>query len=150
MQGQQGSFLSWWPFRELSKFSCILADRGKNLSTLYQEVSADLENNNEDLRPIQTIQVSTSENGDNIPFHERITIDQATKTLRSDILWVNYQISSEKPAPPSNTKNAFDVLRLAQSSKHNLPVKYSNPVNGSFKMFNHLVSLCQKTGVFFR
>ena len=132
------------------KFSCILADREKKLSTLYQEVSADLENNNEDLRPIQTIQVSTSENGDSIPFHERITIDQATKMLRSNILWVNYQISSEKPAPPSNTKNAFDVLRLAQSSKQNLPVKYLNPVNGSFKLFNHLVSLCQKTGVFFR
>ena len=132
------------------KFSCILADREKKLSTLYQEVSADLENNNEDLRPIQTIQVSTSENGDSIPFHERITIDQATKMLRSNILWVNYQISSEKPAPPSITKYAFDVLRLAQSSKQNLPVKYLNPVNGSFKLFNHLVSLCQKTGVFFR
>ena len=132
------------------KFSCILADREKKLSTLYQEFSADLENNNEILHPIQTIQVSTSENGDSIPFQARVTIDQATKMLRSDILWVNYQIASEKPAPPSSTKNAFDVLKLAQSSKKSLPVKYSNPVNGSFKLFNHLVSLCQETGVFFR
>ena len=132
------------------KFSCILADREKKLSTLYKEFSADLENNNEILHPIQTIQVSTSENGDSIPFQARVTIDQATKMLRSDILWVNYQIASEKPAPPSSTKNAFDVLKLAQSSKKSLPVKYSNPVNGSFKLFNHLVSLCQETGVFFR
>ena len=132
------------------KFSCILADREKKLSTLYQEFSADLENNNEILHPIQTIQVSTSENGDSIPFQARVTIDQATKMLRSDILWVNYQIASEKQAPPSSTKNAFDVLKLAQSSKKSLPVKYSNPVNGSFKLFNHLVSLCQETGVFFR
>ena len=131
------------------KFSCILADREKKLSTLYQEIAADLENNNEILHPIQTIQVSTSENGDIIPFQARVTIDQATKMLRSEILWVNYQIASEKPAPPSSTKNAFDVLKLAQSSKKNLPVKYSNPVNGSFKLFNHLVSLCQETGVFF-
>ena len=132
------------------KFSCILADKEKKLSTLYQEFSADLENNNEILHPIQTIQVSTSENGDSIPFQARVTIDQATKMLRSDILWVNYQIASEKPAPPSSTKNAFDVLKLAQSSKKSLPVNYSNPVNGSFKLVNHLVSLCQETGVFFR
>ena len=132
------------------KFSCILTDREKKLSTLYQEISADLENNNDIVHPIQTIQVSTSENGESIPFQARVTIDQATKMLRSDILWVNYQIASEKPAPPSSTKNAFDVLKLAQSSKKSLPVKYSNPVNGSFKLFNHLVSLCQETGVFFR
>ena len=66
------------------KFSCILADREKKLSTLYQEIAADLENNNEILHPIQTIQVSTSENGDIIPFQARVTIDQATKMLRSE------------------------------------------------------------------
>ena len=69
------------------KFSCILADREKKLSTLYQEFSADLENNNEILHPIQTIQVSTSENGDSIPFQARVTIDQAT--IISTMLPVN-------------------------------------------------------------
>ena len=107
-------------------------------------------NNNNDEFPTPTIQVATTENGEKIPFNARITIDQASKMLRSDILWVNYQISSTKSAPPTNLRNAFEVLKAAQTTKRSLPVKYPNPINGSFKLFNRLVSLCEESGVFFR
>ena len=132
------------------KFSCILVDRGKKFSTLYQEVSADLENNNADVNVTPSVKVSTSEGGDSIPFHMRISIDQASKMLRSDVLWVTFQFPSEKSAPSLNTRNAFDVLKLAQTTKKSLPAKYPKPINGSFELFNKLVSLCQETQVFFR
>lgn len=132
------------------KFSCILVKKEKKLSAIYEEVAEAESNNNNDEFPTPTIQVATTENGEKIPFNARITIDQASKMLRSDILWVNYQISSTKSAPPTNLRNAFEVLKAAQTTKRSLPVKYPNPINGSFKLFNRLVSLCEESGVFFR
>ena len=74
--------------------------------------------------------------------------------LHSDVLWVTFELPSQNraSAPPTGVKNAFDVLRNAQrqSSKSSLPSKYPNPINGTFKVFNHLVDLCQETFVFFR
>ena len=130
------------------KFSCLLVHTGKKFSTLYQELVADLENNNIEISP--TVKVSTSEDGDTIPFHDRITVDQASKMLRSDILWVTFQLPLEKSAPPPNIRNAFEVLKHAQKTKSSLPSKYPKPINGSFELFNKLVSLCQETGVYFR
>ena len=135
------------------QFRCLLLDKDKKLSSVYEELSADAENNNEEpISETPTVQVSTSETGPNFPFHLRITIEQATKMLRSDILWVTFElpIKTSAPAPPPNIRNAFDVLKKAQSTKSSLPVKYSNPVNGTLKVFNKLVELCQETGVFFR
>ena len=136
--------------RTISKprFSCILVDKGKKFSTLYHEVSADEENNNKDIEPV--VKVSTTESGDTIPFLGRITIDQASKMLRSDILWVTFELPLEKSVPPPNIRNAFDILKQAQSTKSSLPNKYLNPINGSFELFNKLVSLCEETQVFFR
>ena len=117
---------------------------------LYQEVSTDVENNNTAGAP--SVHVSTSEGGDSFPFHMRITIEQSSKMLRSEILWVTFllQFPSEKTVPPLSTRNAFEVLRLDQTTKKNLPVKYPKPINGSFELFNKLVNLCHETGVFFR
>ena len=131
------------------KFSCLLIDKGKTFSALFKEVAAaDHENNLAASKP--TIKVSTTETGDTIPFHERITVDQASKMLRSDILWVTFQLPLEKSAPPPRVRNAFEVLINAQQTKSSLPIKYPKPINGSFELFNELVSLCQGTGVFFR
>ena len=134
------------------QFKCILVNKDKKFSTLYQEVSADLENNDvvssSDVPP-PTVQVSTSEAGTNFPFHLRITIDQASKMLRSDILWITFELQIKPSAPSPTIKNAFDVLKQAQRNK-SLPVKYSNPINGSLKVFNKLVDLCRETEVFFR
>ena len=130
------------------KFSCILVEKEKKFSTLYQEVSADFENNNVALPP--TVKVSTSEDGDPIPFLSRITIDQAAKMLRSEILWVTFVLPCERSAPPPSIKNAFDVLKLAQTTKSSLPSKYPKPINGNFELFNKLVNLCKDTQVFFR
>ena len=64
----------------------FLVDRGKKFSMLYHEVSADVENNNTAGAP--SVHVSTSEGGDSFPFHMRITIEQSSKMLRSEILWI--------------------------------------------------------------
>ena len=128
------------------KFSCILVKKDRKLSAVYEDIAeAESRNNNDDF-PTPIIRVSTTENGEKIPFNARITIDQASKMLRSDVLWVNYQIqiSSTKSAPPTNVRNAFEVLKAAQTTKRSLPVKYPNPINGSFKLFNKLVSLCEE------
>ena len=138
------------------KFRCILVDRFKQFSSLFQELLKDEEfENNEglsDKNPV--VQVSKTETGQGIPFHLRITIDQAFQMLHSDVLWVTFELPSQNraSAPPTGVKNAFDVLRNAQrqSSKSSLPSKYPNPINGTYKVFNHLVDLCQETSVFFR
>ena len=138
------------------KFRCILVDRFKQFSSLFQELLKDEEFEDKeglsDKNPV--VQVSTTETGQGIPFHLRITINQAFKMLHSDVLWVTFELPSQNcaSAPPTGVKNAFDVLRNAQrqSSKSSLPSKYPNPINGTFKVFNHLVDLCQETVVFFR
>ena len=133
------------------QFRCLLLDKDRKLSSVFQDLSADAENNNDEpIHATPTVQVSTSETGPNFPFHLRITIDQATKMLRSDILWVTFELPIKTSAPPPNIRNAFDVLKKAQSTKSSLPVKYPNPINGTFKVFNKLVELCQETGIFFR
>ena len=99
--------------RTISKprFSCILVDKVEKFSTLYHKVSADAENNKEDIHIEPVVKVSTTEAGDTIPFLGRITIDQASKMLRSDILWVTFELPLEKSAPPPNIRNAFDILK---------------------------------------
>ena len=49
-----------------------------------------------------------------IPFHLRITVDQAVKMLRSDVLWINFEFPAPEEVPPPDVKNAFDVLKDAQ------------------------------------
>ena len=138
------------------KFRCILVNRFKQFSSLYQELLTDgeIENNEALSEKNPVVQVSTTETGQSIPFHLRITVDQASKMLNSDVLWVTFEhpLQNSASAPPTCVKNAFDVLKNAQrqSSKSSLPSKYPNPINGTFKVFNHLVDLCQETCVFFR
>ena len=130
------------------KFSCMLVDNEKKFSTVYQELAADLENNNVGVFPI--VKVSTTENGDSIPFHHRITVNQASKMLRSDILWITFELPLLKSTPPLQVNNAFEVMKQAQRTKTSLPSKYPKPINGSYELFNKLVTLCQETGVRFR
>jgi hypothetical protein len=132
------------------KFTCILVDKGKSLSTLYQEFSTLSDNNNGPCLNGPSAKVSTSEAGNTIPFHQRITVDQAFKMLRSDILWINFEFPPQEKVPPPNVKNAFEVLKFAQITKTSLPEKYPRPINGTFELFNKIVDLCRETKVFFR
>ena len=132
------------------KFTCILVDKGKSLSTLYQEFSAISDNNNGPGHKCPKAKVSTSEGGNTIPFLQRITVDQVFKMLRSDILWINFEFPPEEKVPPPNVKNAFELLKFAQVNKTSLPEKYTRPINGTFELFNKLVDLCRETKVFFR
>ena len=84
------------------------------------------------------------------PFNNRVTLDQASKMLRSDILWVHFEFSQVNKAPPPGVRNAFEVLKKASVTKSSLPTKYSKPVNGLFQLFNRLVDLCSDSRVFFR
>ena len=132
------------------RFSCILADKGKSLSSVYKEFSEDSENNNGPDILVPNAKVSTTESGDRIPFHLRITLDQATKMLRADTLWITFEFPAQEIAPPPNVQNAFEILKQAQTTRSSLPSKYPNPTNGTFELFNKLVDLCKETKVFFR
>ena len=132
------------------KFKCILVDKNQSLSSVYQEFSTDSENNNCPGFMLPHVKVSTSESGDRIPFHMRISLDQASKMLRSDILWISFEFPSQEIVPPPGVKNAFEVLNIAQNTKTSLPTKYLKPINGTFELFNKLVDLCKDTKVFFR
>ena len=133
----------------IPKFACILADKSKKLSTVFEEFASESEEIPEStLGP--TVKISTSDTGEQRAFNSKITLDQASKMLHSDVLWVVFEFPAQKSVPPPGTRNAFDVLKLAQSTKSSHPAKYSNPVNGTFKLFNRLVDLCKETNVFFR
>lgn len=131
------------------QFSCILVDKGKTFLEILQELPGDTDNNTV-TKEVPKVCVSTSENGEKIPFHMRIKLEQALKMLRSDVLWVNFEFPTPEVVPPPETRNAFEVLRLAQKTKASLPLKYSDPANGKFQLFNKLVDLCKETKVFFR
>ena len=138
------------------KFRCILLSKDRKFSGVLEDLKTDLENNNIDDGPCDNeaapkVLVSTSETGVSFPFHSRISVDQASKMLRSDILWVTFEFPVKSHnAPPTTIRNAFDVLKKAQTTKSSLPIKYPSPINGTFKAFNHLVDLCRESGVFFR
>ena len=73
------------------KFSCILVDRGKKFSMLYQEVSTDVENNNTAGAP--SVHFSTSEGGDSFPFRMRITIFYNVKTRLIDYHYIEKNLN---------------------------------------------------------
>ena len=89
------------------------------------------------------VKVSSSETGTVFPFNDRVTLDQASKMLRSDILWVNYEYPEVVRVPPPGIRNAFEVLKTASATKRSLPIKYPNPINGLFKLFNKMVDQCK-------
>ena len=133
------------------KYRCILVDKGKKFSTVYEEFSAEIDETIDQTSTTQPlVKVSSSETSERKLFNSRISIDQAAKILRADFLWVTFEFPSPEIVPPPNTRNAFDVLRSAQSTKSSLPDKYKNPSNGTFQLFNKLVDLCRETKAFFR
>ena len=69
------------------QFKCLLLDKKKRFASVFQEMETD------DIitSMAPAVKVSSSETGTVFPFNDRVTIDQASKMLRSDILWVNYE-----------------------------------------------------------
>ena len=132
-----------------AKYRCILADKQKKLSAVFEEFAAE-HDEALDTNTTPIVKVGTSEMGEQKPFNSRISVEQAAKMLNTDTLWVKFEFPADEVAPPLNTRNAFDVLRSAQSTKSCLPEKYKNPSNGSFQLFNKLVDLCRESRVFFR
>ena len=129
-------------------FKCVLVDKNKSLLAVFKEL--ELEGDDQRRSADPSAKVSTSESGTFFPFHDRVSLDQASKMLRSDILWVNFEYPEVRRVPPPGVKNAFEVLKRASSTKKSLPAKYPNPVNGLFQLFNKMVDLCKDTKVFFR
>ena len=131
------------------KYKCVLVDKKRRFASLLQdelESEVDGQSSSQSLN----VKVSTSESGDKFPFNDRITFDQATRMLHSNILWVNFEFPEERTAPPRSVRNAFEVLKNSSLVKQSLPTKYPNPINGLFQLFNKLVDLCKDTDVYFR
>ena len=128
------------------QFKCLLLDKKKRFLSVFQELETD------DTFTSMTpgVKVSSSETGTVFPFNDRVTMDQASKMLRSDILWVNFEYPEVARVPPPSIRNAFEVLKTASATKTSLPNKYPNPINGLFKLFNKLVDQCKDTNIFFR
>ena len=74
------------------RFKCVLVDKRNRFDTVFQEL---LEKEEDDYSSLSTpdIKVSCSESGNIFPFNNRVTLDQASKMLRSDILWVHFEFS---------------------------------------------------------
>ena len=128
-------------------FNCVLVDKKKNLGSVFTELESE---GGAGSSADPSMKVSTTESGTFFPFNERITLNQASKMLRSDILWVKFEYPEVRRVPPPGLKNAFEVLKQASLTKKSLPSKYQNPSNGLFQLFNRLVDLCKDTKVFFR
>ena len=129
-------------------FNCVLVDKKKSLGVVFKELESEGGGQSSSADP--SAKVSIKESGPFFPFNGRITLNQASKMLRSDILWVNFEYPEVRRVPPPGVKNAFEVLKQASLTKKSLPSKYQNPVNGLFQLFNRLVDLCKDTKVFFR
>ena len=130
------------------QYKCVLVDKNKKLAVVFQQLEAEDHHNRSSGAP--SVKLSSSETGATFPFNDRVTLDQACKMLRSDILWVNFEHPEVRRVPPPGTRNAFEVLKRASSSKKSLPTKYPKPVNGLFELFNKLVDLCKDNNTFFR
>ena len=128
------------------QFKCLLLDKKKRFASVFQEMETD----DFITTMAPAVKVSSSETGTVFPFNDRVTIDQASKMLRSDILWVNYEYPEVVRVPPPGIRNAFEVLKTASATKRSLPIKYPNPINGLFKLFNKMVDQCKDTNIFFR
>ena len=73
------------------KFTCTLVDKGMRLSSLYKDLLSNSDEKDDSCAEAPSDKVSTSEGGAAIPFHLKITVDQAVKMLRSDVLWINFE-----------------------------------------------------------
>ena len=129
------------------QFKCVLVDKKKKLGVVFQQLETE---DHYMSSGAPSVKVSSSETAAIFPFNDRVTLDQASKMLRSDILWVNFEYPEVVRVPPPGIRNAFEVLKKASSTKKSLPTKYPKPINGLFELFNKLVDLCKDTNIFFR
>ena len=70
-------------------------------------------------------------------FNLNNSVDLFLRVLKTDILWIRYEISLPQPAKVP-IKNAFEVLRSAQVLK-SLPEKLIDPFNQKLNLFNILI-----------
>ena len=93
------------------KFMCRLVNKKKSLLKVFHETEENETqvDNDPDFKPA-TVKVSSSETGEQFPFHAKITIDQACRMLRSDILWINYELATQRVVPPPNVRNALEFF----------------------------------------
>ena len=98
-------------------------DKGDKFPTVYEEVSAETDETiDQTSTTLPIVKVSSSETSERKLFNSRISIVQAAKILRADFLWVTFEFPSPEIVPLPNTRNAFDVLRSAQSTNTGFPV----------------------------
>ena len=123
--------------RAISKpqFKCVLVDKKKRFAVVFQELESEDDDRSSGA---PSVKVSSSETGTIFPFNDRVTIDQASKMLRSDILWVNFEYPEVMRVPPPGIRNAFEVLKKASS----LPRKAFQPStqNQSMDCLSYLIN----------
>ena len=78
-------------------FKCVLVDKNKSLLAVFKEL--ELEGDDQTRSADPSAKVSTSESGTFFPFHDRVSLNQASKMLRSDILWVNFEYPEVRRVP---------------------------------------------------
>ena len=73
-------------------------------------------------------------------------VDLVLRILKTDVLWVIFEKCVKEP-PPLLVKNAFDLIKQAQTAKV-LPSKIKKPFNQKQELFNSLVVSWNRCWIF--